>query len=88
MSNTSGPIACSSWGGVSCLFALLESVHEFAEAPTQDPAGTGAAETVAQLVEQAADTRLPSSSGSAGPESAEKFSDLVPVLVAGDREQS
>ena len=35
--------------------ALLKAVHEFAESAAQEPAGTGAAEALAQLAEEAAD---------------------------------
>jgi hypothetical protein len=35
--------------------ALLKAVHEFAESAAQEPAGTGTAEALAQLAEEAAD---------------------------------
>ena len=49
------------------LAALLEAVDEFAEPTTKDPAGTGTAETAAQLAEQATDAPLPACSGRALP---------------------
>ena len=41
---------------------LLEALHEFAKSAAQEPASTGAAEALAQLVEEAAGTTLPCSS--------------------------
>src|SRR2546423_926301 len=74
--------------------ALLETVHQLAEPAAQDPSGTGAPKTAAQLAEQTAQAALSSSAAlPGGPwraagQSAEHFGDLVSVLVAGDREQS
>ena len=45
--------------------ALLKAVHEFTEAAAQEPAGTGAAEALAQLTEEAADATLPGTFGRA-----------------------
>ena len=74
VSNTSGPIACSSWGGVT--------------SAAQEPAGTGTAEALAQLGEEAADTTLAGASGPSLSDAAKYFGDLVPVLIPRDREQA
>src|SRR5437763_16865280 len=68
--------------------ALLETLNEFAKSAAQEPAGTGAAEALAQLVEEAAGTALPCASGPILSEAAKHFRDLVPVLIASDREQA
>src|SRR5439155_4709714 len=62
-------------------------LHEFAQSAAQEPAGTGTAETAAQLAEQASDATWRSTCGRTLSKSAKHFSDLVPVLVARDREQ-
>src|SRR5689334_3926403 len=68
--------------------ALLEALNEFAKSAAQEPAGTGAAEALAQLVEEAAGTALPCPSGPILSEAAKHFGDLVPVLIPSDREQA
>jgi hypothetical protein len=68
--------------------ALLKAVHEFAESTAQEPAGAGTAEALAQLAKEAADATLPDASGSILPDAAKYFGDLVPVLIASDREQT
>jgi hypothetical protein len=75
--------------------ALGKTLHKFAKSAAQDSAGTGTAEAPAQLAQQAADTTLPGTSlrtlpGTSGrtlPDAAKHFGDLVPVLIARDREQ-
>src|ERR1700739_1786867 len=76
--------------------ALLKALHEFAESAAQNPASTGTGETPAQLAEQPADSAtwssasgrtLPSAPRRTLPDTAKHFGDLVPVLVARDREQ-
>jgi len=64
--------------------ALLKAVHEFAESAAQEPAGTGGAEALAQLAEEATDATLPGSSGRTLSDAAKDFGDLVPVLIARD----
>jgi hypothetical protein len=66
--------------------ALLKAVHEFAESAAQEPAGTGTAEALAQLAEEANDATLPGPSGCTLSDAAKNFGDLVPVLIARDRE--
>jgi len=81
--------------GGFALTALRKAVQELTESAVQDPSGTGTGETPAQLTEQATDPTLPGTCGTTLPgtcrrilsESTEHFSDLVPVLVARDREQ-
>jgi len=68
--------------------ALLKAIYEFAEPAAQEPAGSGATEALAQLAEQAADATLPGASGPTLSDAAEYFGDLVPVLIARDREQA
>src|SRR6516162_9605599 len=67
---------------------LLKAVHEFAESAAQEPAGTGAAEALAQLAEKAADATLPGTCAGTLSDAAKYFGDLVPVLIARDREQA
>ena len=75
--------------------ALLKAVQEFAESAAQEPAGTGTAEALAQLAEKASDTTLPGTSGRTLPstggrtlsDAAKHIGNLVPVLIARDREQ-
>src|SRR5262245_52150563 len=68
--------------------ALLKAVHEFAESAAQEPAGTGTAEALVQLAEEAADAALPGASGATVSNAAKDFGDLVPMLIARDREQA
>jgi hypothetical protein len=65
---------------------LFEALHELAKTATKDPTSAGATETTAQLTEQAADSTLFLRAGLVLSESAKYFSDLVPVLIARDRE--
>jgi hypothetical protein len=68
------------------LAALLEALHKFVEPTTEDPPGASAAE--AQLRKQATNTAVRLCSGFILPASTEHFGNLVPILVARDREQS
>jgi len=67
--------------------ALIKALQEFAASAAQEPADAGTSETPAQLTEQAADATLPGICGPALSEAAKNLSDLVPVLIARDREQ-
>ena len=67
--------------------ALIKALQEFAASAAQEPAGTGAAEAVAQLAEEATDATLPGARGRSFSDAAKEFGDLVPVLIARDREQ-
>src|SRR5262245_33284544 len=81
-----GPCAYTGLGLIA-LTALLETIHKFTEPATQDAAGSGTAETAAQLVEEAADAPL---RGDAwlfigAPE---QLRELVPILIARNGEQA
>ena len=93
VSNTSGPIARSSWSAVHGWlgpvltqdFAVslwpLEALHKFVEPTTEDPAGVSAAE--AELGKQATNAALRLCSGFILPASTEHFGDLVPISRTG-----
>jgi hypothetical protein len=68
------------------LAALLEAIHQLSEPPAQNSAGAGAADS--KLVKQATTgATLRVAFGLILTELTKHFGDLVPVLVARDREQ-